>query len=125
MVGAAGGCATKTDVNVGAEKVKGVSALVARSAIVPLLRSKVVDTAIPSVSNSPLATATVYRNVAVFESVSETKVAYFVREPTVRVRRGDPVTVTDSEKLTVKFSAFPGIYVELLGAETDEIVGAV
>jgi hypothetical protein len=125
IVGAAGGWATSTEVRVGAEKVRGESALVARSAIVPLLRSRVVETAMPSVSNSPLAVATVYLNVAVLESVSETKVAYFVREPTVRVRRGDPVTVTDSEKLTVKFSAFPGIYVELPGAETEAIVGAV
>ncbi len=125
MVGAAGVWATRTEVKVGAVKVKGESALVARSAIDPLLRSRVVDTAMPSVSNSPLAVATVYLNVAVLESVSETNVAYFVSDPTVRVSRGVPVTVTDSEKLTVKFSALPGIYVELEGAETDEIVGAV
>jgi hypothetical protein len=53
MVGAAGVCATRTEVRVGAVKVKGESALVARSAMVPLLRSKVVDNAIPSVSISP------------------------------------------------------------------------
>jgi hypothetical protein len=52
MVGAAGVWATSTEVRVGAVKVKGESALVARSAIVPLLRSKVVETAIPSVSIS-------------------------------------------------------------------------
>jgi hypothetical protein len=125
IVGAAGVWATSTEVRVGAEKVRGESALVARSAMAPPFRSKVVDTAMPSVSNSPLAVATVYLNVAVLESVSETNVAYFVSAPTVSVRRGELVTVTDSEKLTVKFKALPGMYVELLGAETDEIVGAV
>ena len=125
MVGAAGVCATRTEVRVGAVKVRGESALVARSAIAPLLRSRVVDTAMPSVSNSPLAVATVYLKVAVLESVSETNVAYFVSDPTVSVKRGLPVTVTDSEKLTVKFRALPGIYVELDGAATEEIVGAV
>ena len=125
IVGAAGVCATSTEVSVGAVKVKGESALVARSAIAPLLRSRVVDTAMPSVSNSPLAVATVYLNVAVLESVSETNVAYFVSAPTVSVSRGVPVTVTDSEKLTVKLSAPAGIYVAFEGADTEEIVGAV
>ena len=53
MVGAAGVCATRTDVSVGAVKVRGERALVARSAIVPLLRSRVVETAMPSASISP------------------------------------------------------------------------
>ena len=53
MVGAAGVWATSTEVSVGAVKVRGERALVARSAIVPLLRSKVVDTEMPSVSISP------------------------------------------------------------------------
>jgi len=125
IVGAAGVCATRTEVRVGAVKVNGESAFVARSAIAPLLRSRVVDTAMPSVSTSPLAVATVYLKVAVLESVSETNVAYFVSDPTVRVNRGLPVTVADSEKLTVKFSALPGKYVELEGADTEVIVGAV
>ena len=109
MVGAAGVCATSTEVSVGAVKVSGERALVARSAIVPLLRSRVVETAMPSVSNSPLAVATVYLNVAVLESVSETKVAYFVSAPTVSVRRGIPVTVIDSENATVKVGVSEGI----------------
>lgn len=125
MVGADGVWATSTEVSVGAEKPKFVCALVAKSAIEALLRSRVVDIAMPSVSNSPLAVATVYLKVAVFESVSETNDAYFVSDPTVRANRGVPETVTDSEKLTVKFSALPGKYVELEGAETNEIVGAV
>lgn len=125
IVGAAGVWATRTEVSVGAVKVRGESALVARSAIEPPLRSRVVETAMPSVSNSPFAVATVYLKVAVLESVSETNVAYFVSDPTVSVKRGLPVTVTDSEKLTVKFRALLGIYVELDGAATEEIVGAV
>jgi hypothetical protein len=68
----------------------------------PLLRSKVVETEIPSVSNSIGSVVTVYLKVAVFESVSDRKFAYFVDEPTVKVRRGDPVIVTDSLKTTVK-----------------------
>jgi hypothetical protein len=124
-VGAAGVWATSTEVSVGAVKVRGERALVARSAIAPLLRSRVVETAMPSVSNSPLAVATVYLNVAVLESVSETNVAYLVSAPTVSVRRGLPVTVTDSEKFTVKLSAPAGIYVAFEGADTEEIVGAV
>ena len=125
IVGAAGVCVTSTEDSVEAVNVKGERALVARSAIAPLLRSRVVDTSMPSVSNSPLAVATVYLNVAVLESVSETNVAYFVSAPTVSVRRGLPVTVTDSEKFTVKLSAPAGIYVAFEGADTEEIVGAV
>jgi ABC-type Fe3+-hydroxamate transport system substrate-binding protein len=55
----------------------------------------------------------------------ETKFAYSVVEPTVSVNRGVPVTVTDSEKATVKVGVLPGIYVELAGAVTEEMVGAV
>jgi hypothetical protein len=51
--------------------------------------------------------------------------AYSVVEPTVRVKRGVPVTVTDSEKATVNVGVSEGIYVLLAGAVTDEIVGAV
>jgi hypothetical protein len=125
IVGAAGGWATNTEVRVGALNVSELIALLAKSTIVPEFKSKVVETAMPSISNSPLAVATVYLNVAVLESVSETKVAYFVSAPTVSVRRGIPVTVTDSEKLTVKLSAPAGIYVAFEGAATEEIVGAV
>ncbi len=59
MVGAAAGCATSTDVRVGAEKVKLESELVARSRIVPELRSRLVEMAIPSLSNSSGSVATV------------------------------------------------------------------
>ena len=52
IVGAAGVCETRTEVRVGAVNVRGERALVARSAMVPLLRSRVVDTAMPSVSIS-------------------------------------------------------------------------
>jgi hypothetical protein len=52
MVGAAGVWATSTEVRVGAEKVRDERALVARSAMAPPFRSKVVDTAMPSVSIS-------------------------------------------------------------------------
>jgi hypothetical protein len=48
-----------------------------------------------------------------------------VRVPTVNVNRGDPVTVIDSVNATVNDIVFPGIYVLLPGAVTDEIVGAV
>ena len=63
------------------------------------------------------------------ESLRDIKVAYLLTaepEPfNVKVRRGVPVTVTDSEKLTVKFSAPAGLYVPLAGGETDEMVGAL
>ena len=63
------------------------------------------------------------------ESLREMKVAYLVRaEPEpfkVKVRRGVPLTVTDSEKLTVKLSGPAGLYVPFAGGETDEMVGAV
>ncbi len=45
--------------------------------------------------------------------------------PTVKVRRGVPVTVTDSEKATVKVGVSTGLYVALLGAVTVLIVGDV
>ena len=79
----------------------------------------------PSVSNSTASVATVYRNSAVLESVIDTKFAYSVDVPTVSVNRGVPLTVTDSEKPTVKVGVSEGLYVPLVGAETDEIVGAV
>ena len=44
-------------------------------------------------------------------------------EPTLRVRRGVPVTVTDSENATVKVGVSAGLYVALLGAVTELIVG--
>ena len=125
IVGATGNCATKTDVRVGAVKDRSEMAFVARSEIDPLLRSTVVATEIPSVSNSIGSVVTVYLKVAVFESVSERKVAYLVEEPTVKVRRGAPVTVTDSLKTIVKVGVWLLLYVELAGGETDEIVGAV
>ena len=63
------------------------------------------------------------------ESLRDMKVAYLLTaEPEpfkVKVRRGVPLTVTDSEKLTVKLSAPEGLYVPLAGGETDEIVGAL
>ena len=46
-------------------------------------------------------------------------------EPTLRVRRGVPVTVTDSENATVKVGVSAGLYVALLGAVTEVIVGDV
>ena len=45
--------------------------------------------------------------------------------PTVKARRGVPVTVTDSEKATVKVGVSTGLYVALLGAVTVLIVGTV
>ena len=51
--------------------------------------------------------------------------AYSVALPTVRVSRGEPVTVMDSEKLTKNVGVSAGLYVALAGAVTDEIVGAV
>ena len=63
------------------------------------------------------------------ESLRDIKVAYLLTaepEPfNVKVRRGVPLTVTDSEKLTVKLSAPEGLYVPLAGGETDEMVGAL
>jgi hypothetical protein len=109
IVGAAGGCATRTDVSVGAENVRSTIALVARSAIDPLLRSRLVVIAMPSVSNSRGSMATVYRKRAVLESLIERKFAYSVVEPTVRVKRGVPVIVTDSENATVKVGVSEGI----------------
>ncbi len=43
------------------------------------------------------------------ESDIDTKFAYSVVEPTVNVKRGVPVTVTDSEKATVKVGVSEGI----------------
>ena len=51
--------------------------------------------------------------------------AYLVIAPTVNVRRGVPVTVTDSENATVNVGVSAGLYVALLGAVTVLIVGAV
>ena len=101
------------------------SALVARSEIEPPLKSRDVATEMPSVSNSFESLVTVYLKVAVLESVSARKFAYLVTEPTVNVRRGVPVTVTDSLKTIVNVGVWLLLYVELAGAETDEIVGAV
>ena len=109
MVGAAGGCATRTEERVGAVREVLVRVLVARSRIVALLRSKDVASEMPSVSNSSGSDATVYLNKAVRESVIERKVAYSVELPTVSVNRGAPVTVTDSEKATVKVGVSEGI----------------
>ena len=63
--GAAGGWATRTEVNVGAGKVRSTIALVARSAMAPPLRSSVVLMEIPSVSNSIGSRRTVYLKRAV------------------------------------------------------------
>jgi hypothetical protein len=109
IVGAAAGWATSTDVRVGAEKLTLESELVARSRIVPELRSRLVEIAMPSVSNSIGSEATVYLNNAVLESVNDWKVAYSVAEPTVSVNRGIPVMVTDSEKPTVKVGVSEGL----------------
>jgi hypothetical protein len=125
IVGAAGGCATRTDVSVGALNDVLERVLVARSLMLPLLRSSDVVSEIPSVSNSSGSEVTVYRKRAVRESGIDTKVAYSVELPTVSVRRGVPVTVIDSEKRTVKVGVSEGIYVLLAGAVTVEIVGAV
>jgi hypothetical protein len=125
IVGAAAGWATSTDVSEGAEKVKLEREFVAKSRIVPELRSRDVATAMPSVSNSTGSVATVYLNNAVLESVNDWKIAYSVADPTVKTRRGAPVIVTDSEKPTVKVGVSEGLYVPFAGAETEEIVGAV
>ena len=109
MVGAAAGWATSTDASEGAEKVKLEREFVAKSRMVPELRSRVVETAIPSVSNSTGSVATVYLNNAVLESVNDWKIAYSAAEPTVRVNRGIPVMVTDSEKPTVKVGVSEGL----------------
>ena len=100
-------------------------ALVARSEIEPPFRSTDVATEIPSVSYSFESLVTVYLKVAVFESVSARKFAYLVTEPTVKVRRGVPVTVTDSLRTTVNVGVWLLLYVEFVGAETVEIAGAV
>ena len=73
------------------------------------MRSKDVASVMPSPSISRGSDATVYLNRAVRESVIERKVAYSVELPTVSVRRGKPVTVTDSEKATVKVGVSEGI----------------
>jgi hypothetical protein len=65
MVGAAGVWATRTEVRVGALKVRLEMEFVARSRIVPELRSKVVETAMPSVSISLEEVCTAYVNVSV------------------------------------------------------------
>ena len=59
IVGAAGGWATNTEVRVGALKVSELIALVARSTTVPEFKSKVVETAMPSISISFKEVATV------------------------------------------------------------------
>ena len=69
IIGAAGGWAMKIFEVFGAEKVKGVSEFVAKSAIEPLFRSNVFEIEIPSVSNSVIPLATVYLNNAVLLSV--------------------------------------------------------
>ncbi len=71
MVGGADGCAICTEVKVGAENVRLVSALVARSVIAPPLRSSVEFIDIPSVSNSSGSVATVYLKRAVLESTMD------------------------------------------------------
>jgi hypothetical protein len=68
-VGAAGGWAMKILEVFGAVKVNGVSEFVAKSAIEPILKSKVFETEIPSISNSVILLATVYLNKAVLLSV--------------------------------------------------------
>ena len=127
--GAVGGCPTRTEVVLIDANVRLLIALVARSAIDPPFRSRVVLTAMPSLSYSPGSLPTVYRKVAVLESLKDRKVAYSVTEEpepfNVKVSLGLPLTVTDSEKLTVKLSAPAGMYVALAGGETDEMVGAV
>ena len=81
----------------------------ARSVNEPPLRSGDEATTIPSVSYSPLAVPTLYLNSAVLESDIDTYVAYLVSDPTVNVSLGEPETVTDSEKLTVKVGVSAGI----------------
>ena len=68
IVGAVGGWATRTDVRVGAVREVLVRVLVARSRIVPELRSSDVASVMPSLSNSTGSEATVYRKRAVLES---------------------------------------------------------
>ena len=46
-------------------------------------------------------------------------------EPTVKVKRGLPDTVTDSEKTIVNVGVSDGMYVLLDGAATEEMVGTV
>jgi hypothetical protein len=92
---------------VGAEKVRFESEFVARSRMVPELRSRVVDIAMPSVSNSSGSLPTVYLKSAVLLSDIEKSVAYLVVAPTVNVSLGVPETVTDSEKATVKPGVLP------------------
>ena len=59
IVGAPGGWATKTEVSVGALKVSELIALLAKSTMVPEFKSKVVETAMPSLSISLEEVATV------------------------------------------------------------------
>jgi hypothetical protein len=71
IVGAAAGCATRTDDSVGALNDVLERVLVARSATVPLFRSRLVVIDMPSISKSVALDATVYRKSAVRESVIE------------------------------------------------------
>ena len=75
IVGADGACATKIPESVGAVKVSGVRELEAISEIEPPLRSRVVDTEMPSVSNSPTLVVTVYLKLAVLLSMRELNTA--------------------------------------------------
>ena len=71
IVGAAGVWATSTEVRVGALKVKLEMAFVARSRMVPEVRSKGGETAMPSLSISAIAVWTRYVNVRVCVLVPE------------------------------------------------------
>jgi hypothetical protein len=51
--------------------------------------------------------------------------AYLVSDPTVKVNLGVPVTVIDSEKVTVNVGLLPGVQVTFEGATTFVIDGAV
>jgi hypothetical protein len=83
--------------------------LFARSRIVAEFKSKLVDRDIPSESNSPILSPTVYLKRAVRESTIETNVAYRVADPTVNSRRGVPVMVTDSLNPTVNVGVSDGL----------------
>lgn len=99
----------------------------AASRIVPEFNARVfAEIASPSSSVSP--DATVYDNTIDAVPDPDAYVAYFVDNP-CNCTRGDPVTVTASENVTVTLTMSPVIYVPSDPADeenaTDDTVGAV
>lgn len=99
--------------------------LVAASWTLPPFALRLVVTATPLPSTSSESVATVYLKVALVVVGWDRYVAYRVAEPTVIVRRGEPVIVTASEKFATKSTFCPGPYVAFAGGDTEEMVGGV